>query len=201
MKITEIVNGDGELIGNNSTPESGSDLETVAKGTTDDNIKIAHQPYRYDMMARFGFLGMPFYEGVDGEDVINEIDEKVFEYVSESMKYYYKNPNKLKTGYRNIQNKKLNEVPSNIIEYVKNISDGVLDVVENYLRKAFDKKKISESTVVEDKVISDKSEDEISKRSDDNDIKDKNINNIAGLISKKLDKNDINKLITLLEKK
>ena len=201
MKITEIVNGDGELIGSNSTPESGSDLETVAKGTTDDNIKIAHQPYRYDMMARFGFLGMPFYEGVDGEDVINEIDEKVFEYVSESMKYYYKNPNKLKTGYRNIQNKKLNEVPSNINEYVKNISDGVLDVVENYFRKAFDKKKISESTVVEDKVISDKSEDEISKRSDDNDIKDKNINNIAGLISKKLDKNDINKLITLLEKK
>lgn len=112
------------------------------------------------MMARFGFLGMPFYEGVDDEDVINEIDEKVFEYVSESMKYYYKNPNKLKTGYRNIQNKKLNEVPSNINEYVKNISDGVLDVVENYLRKAFDKKKISESTVVEDKVISDKSEDE-----------------------------------------
>lgn len=202
MRIVEIVDDNGELIGLNTTPESGSDLETVASKTTDQNMGIGHQPDRYDMMARFGFLGMPFYEGVEGEDeTLNEIDNKIYEFVLESMKGYYKNPNKLKTDYRNIYNKGLNEAPSGINDYVKSISDGVLDIVEAFIKKGVNKDNISESNVAEDKMIDTRNEDELSKRSDDNNIKDKNIKNVAGLINRKLDKNDIDKLITLLERK
>lgn len=202
MRIVEIVDDNGELIGLNTTPESGSDLETVASKTTDQNMGIGHQPYRYDMMARFGFLGMPFYEGVEGEDeTLNEIDNKIYEFVLESMKGYYKNPNKLKTDYRNIYNKGLNEAPTGINNYVKSISDGVLDIVEAFIKKGVNKDNISESNVAEDKMIDTRNEDELSKRSEDNNIKDKNIKNVAGLINRKLDKNDIDKLITLLERK
>ena len=202
MRIVEIVDDNGELIGLNTTPESGSDLETVASKTTDQNTGIGHQPDRYDMMARFGFLSMPFYEGVEGEDeTLNEIDNKIYEFVLESMKGYYKNPNKLKTDYRNIYNKGLNEAPSGINDYVKSISDGVLDIVEAFIKKGVNKDNISESNVAEDKMIDTRNEDELSKRSDDNNIKDKNIKNVAGLINRKLDKNDIDKLITLLERK
>ena len=202
MIIVEIVDDNGELIGLNSTPESGSDLETVANKTTDQNMSIGHQPYRYDMMARFGFLGMPFYEGVEGEDqTLNEIDNKIYEFILESMKHYYKNPNKLKIDYRNTYNKDLNEAPEGINSYVKSISDGVLDIVESFIKRGVGKDNIDESNVVEDKMIDNRTEDELSKRSVDSEIKDKNIKNVAGLINKKLDKGDINKLITLLEKK
>ena len=59
---------------------------------------------------------------------------------------------------------------------------------------------IDESKVVEDKMINKKSEDEISKKTDNSDIKDKKIQKVAGLINK-LDKKDIDKLINLLERK
>lgn len=198
MKIIEIVDSSGELIGNSDMPQSGADLETVANKTTDQNMSMGHQPYRDDMRARFGFLGMPFYEGKDDDDILNEIDEKVFEYVTESMKYYYKNPDKLKTGYRNVLNKKLNEAPSNINGYVKSITDGVLDIVESYFKKV---KGINESNVIEDKMITAKTEIDLSStKTDDNDIKSKNVQNIAGLINTKMNKQDISKLINLLER-
>jgi hypothetical protein len=201
MKIVEIVNSDGELIGANSTPESGSDLDTVAKGTTDNNIKIAHQPYRYDMMARFGFLGMPFYENKEGEQdkVIAEIDQFLYKNKMAMLEYYYKNPNKLKADFRHQKDKKLNELSESTRKNIEEITDGVLSAVEKFLKEAFEKKNINEIAVVEDKVVEKKSEDEISKKSEDNDIRNKSINNIADLIAKKLDKSEINKLITLLE--
>lgn len=203
MKITEIVDSNGELIGANSTPESGADLETVANKTTDDNIRIAHQPYRYDMMARFGFLGMPFYENKEGEQdkVLAEIDKMLYESKMAMLEHYYKNPNKLKADFRYQKNKTLNELPEITRKNIEEITDGVLSVVENFLKEAFEKKNINEIAVVEDKVVDNKTEDEISKKTDGKDIRDKNIENIAGLISKKMDKEEIDKLITLLERK
>ena len=60
--------------------------------------------------------------------------------------------------------------------------------------------KIDESKVVEDKMVDKKSEDEISKKTEDNTIKDKKITQIAGLINK-LDQKDVDKLKNLLERK
>lgn len=201
MRIKEIVDGNGELIGAVSTPESGSDLETVAPKTTDDNIRIAHQPYRYDMMARFGFLGMPFYENKEGEEdkVLSEIDNLLHKSKISMLEHYYKNPNKLKADFRYQKNKKINELPIVTRKNIEEITDNVLNIVEKFLKEAYDKKNINEIAVVEDKVIEDKSENEIAKKSDPKEIRDKNIVNIAGLITKKLGKEDIDKLITLLE--
>ena len=67
-QIQEIIDSDGELIGVNDTPENGSNLETQANNTTDYNAKVGHQPYRYDMLGRFGFTLLPFFEGVEAQD-------------------------------------------------------------------------------------------------------------------------------------
>ena len=59
---------------------------------------------------------------------------------------------------------------------------------------------LNETKVVEDKVIGSKNEDEITKKGEDNDVRDKKLQKIAGLINK-LEKKDIDKLINLLERK
>ena len=74
MKLTkkqlyEIIDSNGELIGGNAIPTSGSDLETQANNTTDYNVKVGTQPFRYDMLGRFGFTLLPFFEGKDAEDI------------------------------------------------------------------------------------------------------------------------------------
>jgi hypothetical protein len=61
--IDEIINTNGELIGKEAIPTNGADLESQANNTTDYNAKIGQQPFRYDMLGRFGFTLMPFMEG------------------------------------------------------------------------------------------------------------------------------------------
>jgi hypothetical protein len=60
---------------------------------------------------------------------------------------------------------------------------------------------LNEVAVIEDKVVDKKTEDEISKKSDDKGVREKNLQKIAGLINKKFHKQDIDKLINLLENK
>ena len=55
------------------------------------------------------------------------------------------------------------------------------------------------SKVVEDKMV-DKVEDEITTKKDNNDVRDKKLEKIAGLINK-LEKKDIDKIINLLEQR
>ncbi len=202
MKITEIINSSGELIGSNDTPTSGSDLDTVAKGTTDTNLRTGHQPYRYDMMARFGFLGMPFFEsaGDDKMKIFDEIDEAIFKNMVDTMAEYYKNPTLLKTDYREIYNKSLNDCPEKIKAKVRKLSDAVMEKVGENFKEAT-KTTIAESTIVEDMVVDKIAELEMSKKGDDNGIRNKDVTKIAGLINKKLDKKSITKLINLLETK
>jgi hypothetical protein len=44
IDLMEIVNSDGELIGNDAIPHNGSDLESQANNTTDYNRTISTQP-------------------------------------------------------------------------------------------------------------------------------------------------------------
>ena len=84
----------------------------------------------------------------------------------------------------------------------KKVEDYWIDVISKIIKSYFDNKsdKIDESKIIEDKIFDKKNEDEISKKSEDNDIKEKQIKKIAGLINK-LDKKDISKLKNLLEDK
>lgn len=205
-EINEIIDSNGELIGANDVPTSGSDLETRANNTTDYNQKVSQQPYRYDMMGRFGFNLMPFYEGKEsvGDDdspILNDLAKFMFERYIELLKHYYQNPNKLKSDYR-IKSEETFETQS---EHGKNIdmdfAKKIMKIIEPYFEKAYkDSTNIDESVVVEDKMVSKKTEDEISEKGKDNDIKDKKLIKIAGLINK-MSQTDINKLTNLLERK
>lgn len=62
--ISEIIDGDDNIIGKNSTPEISPDLETRASRTTDANIKAHGQNFKNDFLGRFGFY---FYES-EGSD-------------------------------------------------------------------------------------------------------------------------------------
>ena len=101
---------DGELIGRKKIPTNGSDLESQANNTTDYNSRIGTQPYRYDMLGRFGFTLMPFMEGEDSDEkqdkLVNDLIELMQEKTFNVIKHYYKNPNKLKSDYRLFVNKK-----------------------------------------------------------------------------------------------
>ena len=199
--LNEIIDANGELIGANTIPTSGSDLETAANNTTDYNQKVSQQPYRYDMMGRFGFTLMPFYEGVEskGDDdspILTDIAKVLYEKYMAMLEYYYRNPNKLKSDFRK-KSEQSDEFEPEDMDMAKKI----MKTIEPHFEKAYNKpENISEGKVVEDKMIDKKSEDEISGKSEDRDIKDGKLVKIAGLINKMPEK-DVNKLITLLERK
>lgn len=196
--IKEIIDSNDDLIGSDSEPTHGSNLESRANGTTDYNSKVGHQPFRYDMLGRFGFTMLPFYEGEENQtqlelinDLVNLMDDKHKEF----LEYYAKHPNKLKSDYRKKVNDDLDVESDNNDEYAKKI----IKVVQKHFENAFDEpENIDEWNVTEDKVVNDWSEIEIAEYDDDNEIKDKKIEKIAGLLNK-LDTDDVNKIVKLLE--
>lgn len=274
-ELLEIIDSNGDLIGKNDVPTSGADLETQASNTTDYNAKIGTQPFRYDMLGRFGFTLMPFMEGKENQaqlELLKDLSELMHTQWIDCLRYYYKNPNKLKPDYRKSSEGEHSEEcqkadmeaarkvikvvekhfenafkePETIDEdfsvkspltfkskkndqfYItfkfddKGRLSGVdnkwdvafpdwwgLEVPEtdviNFFSKKYpelylDKNSINEAVVAEDKVVEKKTEDEIANRSKDNDISDKSLEKIAGLINK-LDQKDIDKLKNLLETK
>jgi len=213
-ELTEIIDSNGELIGNNDIPEVDKDADTQAKNTTDYNAKIGSQPFRYDMLGRFGFTLMPFMEGEDkekmfssaefmGHPLTKKIAEFLYDKNKEILKRYYKNPKSMQAEYRLISTKKFDDDESNqqffrmaadILEILKPHLDDSLKKLEEQF-----KENIAEAKVVEDKMV-DKKEDEMSKKDDDKEVREKKIEKIAGLINR-LEKKDIDTLINLLERK
>jgi len=156
------------------------------------------------MLGRFGFTLMPFMEGEERnegqEELMNDLVDLMYEKYLDILKYYFKNPKKIKSDYR------------------KHITDGsspedtdkewaakIMKVVEKHFEESLKnldeqfKENIAEGKVIEDKMV-DRKEDEMAEKSEDNEIKEKKLEKIAGLINK-LEKKDIDKLINLLEKK
>jgi hypothetical protein len=203
--LLEIIDSNGELIGKNDIPQGGADKESQANGTTDVNAKIGMQPFRYDMLGRFGFTLLPFFEGKENQEQIelmNDLAKLAYNRYMEILEYYYKNPNKLKSDYRMMSEKDFNTQPDDKKEQNFKCAKNMIKTVEKHFEGAFkEPENIDESKVAEDKVVDKRTEDEISKKSDNNDIKGKHLEKIAGLINKKLEKKDIDKLINLLERK
>lgn len=198
-QLSEIIDSDGDLIGIEDAPTNGSNLDTQASHTTDHNLNIGNQPFTFNSLSRFGFMMMPFYEGKNDEQSQTQITADLYDIIfgrfSEILKYYYKNPNLLKSDYRKLDDK------NDDIQKEENLKvvEKIINLINNYTDKSTEN--IDESQVVEDTMIDKKSEDEISKRSEASEIKEKNIEKIAGLINKKLSKKDVSKLITLIEMK
>ena len=198
--LLEIIDSNGDLIGKNDTPTTGADLESQANNTTDYNAKIGQQPFRYDMLGRFGFTLMPFMEGKEDNresELIGELAEQIHEKRLETLKYYYKNPNKLKSDYRKLSQTGNSETTEDDRECAENI----MRIVLSNLEKVFgNSESLDEAAVVEDKMVDKRGEDEMSTKGEDREMREKKIEKIAGLINK-LEKKDIDKLINLLERK
>ena len=75
-KIQEIIDGDGNMIGQDDTPEMSPNIETQASKTTDYNVKAHGQNFKNDFLGRFGFY---FYEseGNDKTPIIEAIESVV----------------------------------------------------------------------------------------------------------------------------
>jgi hypothetical protein len=213
-ELNEIIDSNGDLIGSDDTPRSGSDLDTQANNTTDQNVQKGNQPFRYDMLGRFGFTLLPFFEGEENQEqteLLNDVSKELFGLYKTILEYYYRNPNRIKSEYRQISQHENGDGVDLINSYIKDnfgqYAQSLIKVFEKHFEGSFkqpeniDESTVFEEKVIEDKVIDKKSEDEISKKSKDNDVKDKQVEKIAGLINKKFEKDDIDKLINLLEAK
>lgn len=205
-EINEIINGQGDLIGGNDIPTHGSDLETQAGGTSNKNAKIGTQPFRYDMLGRFGFSLMPFMEGEEKnegqEKLLNDLAELMYDRHTETLQYYYRNPQKLKSDYR----KKIGDKLDFNSENEKNKetdykwASKIIEIIQNHLEEALKESDIiDEGKILAEKMVT-KKEDEMTEKSEDKELRDKKIKKIAGLINK-LEKKDIDELINLIERK
>jgi hypothetical protein len=204
-ELFEIIDSNGELIGKNDIPTSGSDLESQASNTTDYNAKIGMQPFRYDMLGRFGFTLLPFFEGKENQEqveLLNDLAHLAYDRYMEILEYYYRNPNKLKSDFRIISEKDFDSQPDDKKEKNFECAKKMIKIVEKHFENAFKEpqEKIDEAKVVEDKIVDKKSEDEMSNKTEDKEVREKKLEKIAGLINK-LEKKDIDKLVNLLERK
>lgn len=204
--IDEIIDTNGELIGNNAIPDVDANADTQAKHTSDYNAKVGTQPFRYDMLGRFGFTLMPFMEGEKKNNTQAELENDLVDLLNTRyyniLGYYYKNPQKLKPDFRKHSNNK--EISDEVMKDNIIWTDKLLKVIEKHFEKSFKnldeqfKENLVESNVLEDKMVI-KKEDEMSIKSEDGEVREKKFEKIAGLINK-LEKKDIDKLVNLLEK-
>ena len=190
--LLEIIDTNGELIGNNNIPDVDANADSQANNTTDYNSKVGQQPFRYDMLGRFGFTLMPFMEGKENQgqtELLQDLINLMYDKYKETLEFYYRNPNKLKSDYRKLREDNVDPQKEENFEYAKKI----VKTVEKHFEKAFkEPENIDEAKVVEDKMVDGKTEDEISSKSDDKEVREKKIEKIAGLINK-LEKKDIDR--------
>jgi len=209
MKLTkkdllEIIDSNGELIGKNDIPAVDANADTQANNTTDYNQKIGTQPFRYSMLGRFGFTLMPFMEGKENQEqqeLLNDLAHLAYERYMEILEYYYRNPNKLKSDFRQMSEKDFNTQPEDKKNKNFECAKKMATIVQKHFENAFkEPETLDETKVVEDKVVDKKTEDEMSNKEDDKEVQEKKLEKIAGLINK-LDKEAKDKLKNLLEAK
>jgi hypothetical protein len=160
QKIEELIDSDGNLIGDDDYPETGSNKEGDANNTTDYNARVHGQNFKNDFLGRFGFY---FYESVGEKKpaIVEAIESVVGE---------------VKT--------------KEILHKIKPVVENALESIGGF---------ISEGKVVEDRLV-DKKDNDIKKKKDYKELKSAKLEKVAGLLNK-LNKDDLNKLVNLLELK
>jgi hypothetical protein len=203
-EIDEIVDVNGELIDLDHIPKNGSNLETQAGNTTDYNVKVAHQPYRYDMLGRFGFTLLPFFEGVEDsgpDDLLDELAEYMYKRYMEILEHYYRNPQKLKSDFRKKSKLDFESDESNEIDY--ETAEKILEIVKKHMGESLKeldeslKEGLNESFIAE-KMLEKKDSRGVVSKKEDKEVLDKKVKKIADLINK-LDKDEVKKIKNLLE--
>ena len=200
-ELNEIIDGHGDLIGADDIPNVDANADTQASHTSDYNQKVGTQPFRYDMLGRFGFTLMPFMEGEDKNQGQAELENDIVDLMNERyldlLKHYKRNPKRIQSDYR--KHVTDGEISDETMKYNVEWAEKILKVVEEHFGKAFSQiEKIDEGKVIEDKMLG-KKEDTMPSKSEDGEIREKKLEKIAGLINK-LEKKDIDKLINLLER-
>lgn len=105
LKVNEVVDRNLNIIGDDDMPPmTDQNSETASNGHTDDNMQKSTQPYRFDMMGRFGFNLLPFFEDDNQEteeqmQLLTELTELMYEKYIDIIKYYHDKPKELKSDY------------------------------------------------------------------------------------------------------
>ena len=218
--IMEVVDSYGDLIGKDDKPKHGADLESQASNTTDYNAKVFAQPFRYDMLGRFGFTMLPFFESEEEPEiddskiqVLDDLAKLMYDKYKETLEYYFRNPNKLKSDFRLHSEVDFDSQPEEKKKIDYEWAKKIISLCDAHMNEVLSPEKVDATQkgtlaagakglkegMVQEKVLKGKDEQELSKKSENKDIRDKKIKKIAGLINK-LDKKDVNDLINLLEK-
>ena len=191
-QIEELLDSDGNLIGNESLPQYHQNAETGAKRTTDYNAKVGSQNFKNDFLGRFGFY---FYESDQkNEDLLDGLAKVMYSKYLETLEHYKNNPEKLESDWEMHQNTDFENQPEGSKEHDYEWAEDILKYLEPHL-----KKDLNEGVVVEDKVSDSKSDKSIGDSKKPKDISSK-LEKVAELLSK-LPKYELNKLTTLLETK
>jgi len=205
--LNEIIDGHGDLIGSDDIPSNDANADSQAKHTSDYNQKIGTQPFRYDMLGRFGFSLMPFMEGEEKNQGQAELENDLVDLMNERyvdlLSHYKRNPKRIQSDYR--KHVTDDEISDETMKYNVEWAEKIMKIIEKHFEKSFKtldeqyQENLAENKVVEDRLV-DKKEDEMSSKSVDRDVTEKKIEKIAGLINK-LEKKDIDNLINLIERK
>jgi hypothetical protein len=138
-ELMEIIDSNGDLIGKNDMPAVDANADTQANNTTDYNAKIGTQPFRYDMLGRFGFTMMPFLEGKEDQgqlDLLDELSALMHNKFVELTDYYIKHPNLLKPDNRKAKEESVGhneECEKRDIEWAKE----AIKIFQSNFEKAF----------------------------------------------------------------
>jgi len=189
--LNEIVDGNDDLIGADDVPTNGADLESQANNTTDYNAKVGQQPFRYDMLGRFGFTLLPFMEGeekLQGQaELENDLVDLLNQRYIDILSHYFRNPQKVKPDYRKHVTDK--EIDDETMKHSVICAEKILKVIEKHFEEPFKnldeqfRENLAEAKFFEDKMV-DKKNNEFAEKKEDGEVQDAKLKKIAGLINK-----------------
>lgn len=214
-KLMEVVDDEGNLLTKTDDLKAGGELETQASNTTDYNATISHQPFRYDMLGRFGFTLFPFFEGDEKnekqQELLDEINNLLLNNYIQTLEYFYKNPKKIKQEYRELSDEDFdtNIISDDIKEKYQNLTKEILEKIQPYIEKELegvqqklDEVNLDENNIIEDNIMKEKTKKWLDKKEKDKGVLGKeNIKKLADLLNNKLDGNGLKTLSELLETK
>lgn len=150
-KIEEIIDGDGNLIGSDDSPRTGSDRETEANKTTDYNVTVSGQNFKNDFLGRFGFY---FYESEeDASKLRDQLATLMYGKFIECLKHYHENPDDIEKDFQFQKDKDFGSQPSEKKEHDYEWADKIMDIIEPHLKKKLDEGAVREDRIVKKKVV------------------------------------------------
>ena len=188
-EINEIIDGDDNIMGDKTEPESSPNKETQANKTTDYNAKVHGQNFKNDFLGRFGFY---FYESEEDINVVKEKLAKLFYgKFLQSLDYYKKHPNVL--GYdhnTHLGDDDINFNNMNEVDY--EWAEEALKILDPFL-----KGQIDEASVAEDKIVDKNKKKALKKDKDDDRELNAKVKRVADLIEKlpEKDKKEVKKIL------